>query len=118
MTRLQTRTVFVALLLAAILALLLLNQAGRLEGLKSLLLTPLSAIQRGVAGATAGLTHSLRPSPDEASLRQENEDLKAQVAQLQKRIVDLQESQTDLNLLSGLLNYARSQPSNHYAAAN
>ncbi len=118
MTRLQSRTVFVALLLAAILALLLLNQSGRLEGLKGLLATPLTALQRGVAGATAGLTQTLRGSPDDATLRQENADLKAQVAQLQKRIVDLQEGQADLNLLAGLLNYARSQPDNHYAAAN
>lgn len=118
MTRLQSRTVFVALLVIAIVALLLLNQTGRLEGIKSVLLTPLSALQRGVAGATTGLTQTLRGNPDNASLRQENEDLKAQAAQLQKRIVDLQESQADLNLLSGLLNYARSVPDNHYAAAN
>jgi rod shape-determining protein MreC len=117
-TRLQSRTVFVGLLVAAILALLLLNQTGRLEGLKGVLLTPLSALQRGVAGATAGLVQTLRGLPDDSSLRQENADLKGQVAQLQKRIVDLQESQADLNLLSGLLNYARSVPDNRYAAAN
>jgi rod shape-determining protein MreC len=117
-TRLQSRTIFVALLLASILALLLLNQAGRLDGLKSVLLTPLAALQRGVAGATDGLTQAVRGSPNDATLRQENADLKAQVAQLQKRIVDLQESQADLNLLSGLLNYARSQPDSRYAAAN
>jgi rod shape-determining protein MreC len=118
MTRFQSRTLFVALVIAAIVTLLLLNQSGQLEGLKSVLLTPLSALQRGVAGATAGLVGTLRGSPDDATLRQENADLKAQVAQLQKRIVDLQEGQADLNLLSGLLNYARSQPDNHYAAAN
>ena len=118
MTRLQSRTVFVVLLVAAILALLLLNQTGRLEGIKSLLLTPLSAVQRGVAGATSGLAQTLRPSPDQASLRQENAALQAQLAQANKKIVDLQESQADLNLLSGLLNYARSAPDNRYAAAN
>jgi rod shape-determining protein MreC len=117
-TRLQSRTIFVALLLASVLALLVLNQSGRLDGFKSVLLTPLAALQRGVAGATAGLLQTVRGSPDDASLRQENADLKAQVAQLQKRVVDLQESQADLNLLSALLNYARSQPDNRYAAAN
>src|SRR5690348_4070116 len=118
MTRFQSRTVFVALLIAAIVALLLLNQSGRLEGVKSVLLTPLSALQRGVAGATSGLIDTLRGSPDAAALRQENADQKAEIAQLQKRIVDLQEGQADLNLLSGLLNYARSSPDNHYEAAN
>jgi rod shape-determining protein MreC len=118
MTRLQSRTVFVGLLLVAVLGLLLLNQTGRLDGIKSVLLTPLTMLERGVAGATAGVSASLHVSPDSATLRQQNADLQAQVAQLQKRIVDLQESQADLNLLSGLLNYARSQPDNHYAAAN
>ncbi len=118
MTRLQSRTIFVGLLLAALVGLLLLNQSGRLEGLKSLLLTPLAGLERGVAGATSGLTQTLRGSPDEASLRQDNADLKAQVAQLQKQVADLQESQVDFNLLASLLNYARSQPDNRYAAAN
>jgi rod shape-determining protein MreC len=119
MTRLQSRTLFIGLLLAAILGLLLLNQSGRLEGLKSVLLTPLAALQRGVAGLTGGLTTSLQGgSPDAAALRQENTDLKAQVAQLQKQVVDLQESQADFNLLASLLNYARTQPDSHYAAAN
>jgi rod shape-determining protein MreC len=117
-TRLQSRTLFVLLLVAAILALLLLNQTGRLDSVKSVLLTPLSALQRGLAGATSGLAQTLRPGPDAASLRQENEDLKAQLAQANKRIIDLQESQADLNLLAGLLNYARSVPDNRYAAAN
>jgi rod shape-determining protein MreC len=117
-SRLQSRTVFVALLVAAIVALLLLNQTGRLDEIKSVLLTPLGALQRGVAGATAGLAQALGGHPDDATLRQENEDLKAQVAQLQKRNVDLQENLVDLNLLSGLLNYARSVPENRYAAAN
>jgi rod shape-determining protein MreC len=118
MSRLQSRTIFVALLLAAILALLALNQSGRLDGLKSLLSTPLSALQRGVSGITTGISQTFGGGADAGALRQENADLKAQVAQLQKRIVDLQEGQADLTLLSGLLNYARSQPDNQYAAAN
>ena len=118
MTRLQSRTIFVALLLAAVLGLLVLNQSGRLDGVKSVLLTPLGTLERGVAGATAGLVQSLHGGADTASLRQQNADLLAQVDQLQKRVVNLQESQAELNLLSGLLNYARSQPDSRYAAAN
>jgi rod shape-determining protein MreC len=118
LTRLTSRTIFVALLVAGIVALLLLNQTGRLEGIKSLLLTPLTAIQRGVAGLTSGLAQTVHTGPDDATLRQQNADLTAQLAQANKRIIDLQESQADLNLLSGLLNYARSVPDNRYAAAN
>jgi rod shape-determining protein MreC len=118
MTRLQSRTLFVALLLAAILALLMLNQVGRLEGLKGALLTPLAALQRSVSGIVDGVTQTLHASPDSAALRQQNDDLQAQLAQANKRIIDLQENQADLNLLAGLLNYARSAPDNRYSAAN
>ena len=118
MTRLQARTIFVVLLLAALLGLLLLNQAGRLTGVKSLLQVPLTTLQRVVAGASAGVGQLVPAGSNQTDLRQQNAQLQAQVAQLQKQVVQLQESQASFNLLASLLNYARSQPDNHYMAAN
>jgi rod shape-determining protein MreC len=118
MTRLQARTIFVALLLVALLGLLFLNQGGRLAGLKSLLQVPLTTLQRVVAGASAGVGQLVPAASGQPDLRQQNAQLQAQVAQLQKQVVQLQESQASFNLLASLLNYARSQPDNHYAAAN
>ena len=118
MTRLQARTIFVVLLLAALLGLLLLNQAGRLTGVKSLLQVPLTTLQRVVAGASASVGQLVPGGSNQTDLRQQNAQLQAQVAQLQKQVVQLQESQASFNLLASLLNYARSQPDNHYMAAN
>jgi rod shape-determining protein MreC len=51
--------------------------------------------------------------------------LEARVAELEARVIELEaenvrlrENETDLQLLSGLLDYARSQPDNRYEAAN
>jgi rod shape-determining protein MreC len=117
MTRLQARTIFVAVLVAAILALFVLNQAGRLQGAKAVLQVPLTALQRGIAGITGGLVGAFQNDPDAAAVRQHNAELEAQVAQLQKQVVELQESQAELKLTSALLNYARSEPENSYRAA-
>ena len=104
-------------LVVAIIALFALNQTGRLRDAKALLLVPLTALQRGIAGATGGIVGAFQNNPDETALRQRNAELEAQIAQLQKQVVDLQENQAELKLLSALLDYARSQPDNHYLAA-
>jgi rod shape-determining protein MreC len=118
MTRLQTRTIVAVILLAASVGLLMLNQTGRLAGIKSLLLTPLAAIQRGIAGTVAGVGRLFPSNPDTADLQQRIEDLEAQVIALEAENVELKENEADLQLLSGLLDYERSQPDNRYAAAN
>jgi rod shape-determining protein MreC len=117
MTRLQARTIFVAVLVAAILALFVLNQSGRLETAKSLLLVPLTAIQRGIASATGGLVSAFQNNPDAEALRQRNAELEAQIAQLQNQVVSLQENEAELRLISALLDYARTQPENRYLGA-
>jgi rod shape-determining protein MreC len=118
MTRLQTRTLVAVFLLAASLGLLTLNQTGRLAGVKSLLLTPLGALQRGVAGTVAGVGRLFSSSPATAALEQRIAELEAQVAVLEAENVQLKENEADLRLLSGLLDYERSRPDNRYAAAN
>ena len=49
MSRLQTRTLFIAVLLLASVGLIVLNQAGQLDGVKAVLRLPLTALQRSVA---------------------------------------------------------------------
>jgi rod shape-determining protein MreC len=118
MTRLQSRTLVVVGLLAATLALLVLNQSGRLSGIKSLLLVPLTAIQRGVAGTAAGLGGLFQPGADVAALQQRIAELEARLVELEAQNVELRENEADLQLLAGLLDYERSRPDNRYAAAN
>ncbi len=54
---------------------------------------------------------------DVASLRQRNTDLEAEVARLQTQVVELQQSVTETNVLSALVNFARANPSYTYKAA-
>jgi rod shape-determining protein MreC len=117
-TRLQSRSIVIAVLVVACAALLLLNQSGRLDGLKRVLSTPLTALQRGIAGLVAGFDGPLEPNADVAELQTRLAELEARVIELEAENVVLREQENDLRLLSGLLDYARTQPDHRYAAAN
>jgi len=52
-----------------------------------------------------------------ASIRQENAELKNQVALLQTQIIELQQQLSEASVLYALLDFARSQPENTYVAA-
>jgi rod shape-determining protein MreC len=55
---------------------------------------------------------------DVASLRQQNTELEAEVAQLQGQVIDLQQQVTETNILSALVDFARANPSYTYKAAS
>ncbi len=118
MSRLQTRTLIVGVLLLASLSLLVLNQTGQLAGLKTVLLVPLTALQRSLAGASAGLGRVFTPGGDTAALQARLDALEAENIQLRAENIQLREDSADLELLTGLLDYERSKPDNRYAAAN
>ena len=54
---------------------------------------------------------------DMASLRQRNIELEADVARLQTQIIDLQQQVTQTEILSALVDFARTNPENTYKAA-
>lgn len=118
MIKLQTRTLLVVGLVAASLALMWLNQQGTLDPVKDVLLIPVTALQQGVAQAWRGATRLFQNTPDAEALRQRNAELETQLAAAQARIAELEESQAELNHLAGLLDYARTQPTHDYLAAN
>jgi rod shape-determining protein MreC len=118
MTRLQARSILVVALLAASLGLLGLNQSGMLAPVKNVLSFPILMAQKWAAQTWNGVTNLFHPAPDAAALAQRNAELEVQVTELQAKLVKLDEDEADLKILSGLLNYARSQPENRYLAAN
>ncbi|MCC7358100.1 MAG: rod shape-determining protein MreC [Anaerolineales bacterium] len=118
MSRLQTRTIVVAALLAVSVGLLALNQMGRLEGVKAVLRIPLTALQRSVTGITAGVGGLFGPSGDAAALQARIEALEAENVQLRAENSQLKEDTADLQLLTALLDFERTIPDNRYAAAN
>ena len=118
MSRLQTRTLFIAVLLLASVGLIVLNQAGQLDGVKAVLRLPLTALQRSVAGVSAGLGRLFAPGGDAAAQQARIDALAAENVQLRAENVQLREDAADLQLLSALLDYERTKPDNRYAAAN
>jgi rod shape-determining protein MreC len=118
MTRLQARSIVLVVLVAASLGLVALNQTGQLALVKSVLGVPLAAVQRGVSAVTSSVAGVFQRNPDADALAARNAELEAQVAELQNRIVGYQENETELRILSALLDYARTAPQHEYAAAN
>ncbi len=115
MTQLQQRTIVVVLLVLVAFGLLTLDQSGALQPVKNLVLAPLTALQRSLAAVTGG---NPPPSGDVQALQQRNAELEQQVTTLQGEVVRLRENEAQLNLLAGLLSWARTQPDNTYLAAN
>jgi rod shape-determining protein MreC len=118
MTRLQTRSILVVVLLLASAGLIALNQTGRLAFVKGVLAVPLTAVQRGVSALTESVVGVFQNDAEADALREQNAVLEAQVAELQNRIIGYQEDAADLRILSALLDYARTAPDHTYVAAN
>lgn len=118
MTKTQSRTVLVGILLLVSLGLFGLNQAGLLDPLKRVLLTPLTALQRGATQGWENLSTFFQRDPDVETLRQRNLELEAQLAQSQTRITALEERQVDYDYLASLVKYASDNTDRQYLAAN
>ncbi len=118
MSKLQTRSILVVVLVLASLGLMGLNQTGRLDPVKGALLAPLTALQKWMAQTWGGAAGVFQHDPDAEALRQRNAELEAENARLQAQAVAAAEDRATLNTLSRLLDYARTQPENKYLAAN
>jgi len=63
------------------------------------------------------ITDFLTAPRDMASLQQRNSELEAEVARLQTQIIELQQEVTQTEILSALVDFARTNPENSYKAA-
>ena len=118
MSKLQPRTVLVIVLAVVSLGLLAFGGASVLEPVRGFVQVPLTAIQRALAAAWAGFAPPPAPAPEAAALAQRVAELEAEVAALQADNIQLREKETELRILSGLVEYARSQPDAKYLTAN
>jgi len=114
-TSLSVRTFVFALLVIGILALAL---GGYLAPITRISLNPLISAQTWLATRYTALTDFLTTPRDVAILRQRNQELEAEVAQLQAKIIELQQQNSENQLLSALLDFARANPTYDYVAAN
>lgn len=109
------RNLVLILVVAGILALAL---SGYLTPLTEISLRPFVDVQAWIYTRFQAISDFLSAPRDVAELRQRNNDLEAEVARLQAQIIELQQQNTEIQILSALLDFARANPSYDYLAAN
>ena len=113
-----SRNLVAGILVLVSLALLVLSLSGFLGTLQGMALRPMAAAQEWIAVRSTTLRNLLAAPGDVVSLRQQNAELQAEVARLQREVITLREQAAEAEILGGLLNYARSKPESRYLAAN
>ena len=114
----NSRLIVVGSLLLIAVALVVLSASGFLRPLQNLGMRPVTAIQTWFAIRYSAIRDLLASPRDVAALREEINRLEAENARLEQEIISLREQASEAEVLSALLNYARSQPENRYLAAN
>ena len=109
------RTVILILVVGGILALAL---GGYMTPVFRIALKPVIQAQTWLVTRYTAIADFLTAPRDVASLRQRNQELEAEVSRLQAQIIDLQQQNAEIQLLSALLDFTRSNPSSDYMAAN
>jgi len=114
----SSRSLAAGILVLIALALLVLSLSGFLNSIRGMALTPVAAVQGWIAIRFTTLRNLLAAPSDVAILRQQNAELQAEVAQLQREVIALREQAAEAEILGALLNYARSNPESRYLATN
>lgn len=118
MNRLSSNTLIAIALVILALALLVLSIAGFLEPVQSLILRPIAGVQNWISLRVFAVRDLLTAPRDVNTLQEQVAFLESENARLQEQIIRLQEQAAEAEILSALLNYARSEPESRYVAAN
>lgn len=108
------QTVVLAMLVIGI---LLLALGGYLTPLSRLALSPFVGAQTWLAERYQAVRDYLTVPRDVARLTQRNSELEAEIARLQSQIIELQQQNSELEVLSALLDFARTNPGPDYLTA-
>jgi rod shape-determining protein MreC len=97
---------------------ILMALGGYLTPVSKVVLDPLIRIQAWIGIRYQTIQSYITAPADVASLRQQNTELEAEIARLQVQNIELQEQVQESQMLSTLVDYARSRPENRYLAAS
>jgi rod shape-determining protein MreC len=97
--------------------LVVLALGGYLTPVSRIVLNPLIAAQTWLSTRFQAVQNLITAPADVASLRQNNAELEAEISRLQVQIVELQQQYTEAQVLSSLVDFARSRSDNRYIAA-
>jgi rod shape-determining protein MreC len=106
----------IVLILIAV-GLIVLALGGFLTPLSRIVLNPLITTQTWIAGRYQAIQNLINAPEDTAQLRAENQQLQIENTRLQTQIVELQQQLSETNILSALVDFARTNPENRYQAA-
>ena len=109
------QTVTLTLLVAGILALAL---SGYLAPLSRIAFAPFVTAQTWLATRYQAITSFMNTPRDVAELMQRNSQLEAEVSRLQAQIIELEQQNAQLPVLSALLDFNRTHPDNQYITAS
>jgi rod shape-determining protein MreC len=90
---------------------------GYLTPLSRIVVNPFVSAQTWISERYQAISNMLTAPQDVLRLRQRNAELEAQVSSLQAQIIQLQQSLSETNILSALVDFARASPENQYQAA-
>lgn len=110
----SSKIIVLAIIAVGIIALAL---GGYLTPISRVLLTPLISAQTWLATRYQAIQSFILEPADVTTLRLRNSELEAEIARLQVEIIKLQQQVSDTQVLSTLVDYARSRPENQYIAA-
>jgi rod shape-determining protein MreC len=108
------QTIFITLLVLGFISLAL---GGYLGGITNWVGQTSVTGQSWLSERFMAITDFLTAPRDMASLQQRNSELEAEVARLQTQIIELQQEVTQTEILSALVDFARTNPENSYKAA-
>jgi rod shape-determining protein MreC len=108
------QTIIIILVVAG---LLLLALGGYLSPLSRIALSPFVDLQTWFATRFQAIQDFMTAPRDMTRLSQRNAELEAEIARLQAEIIEFQQENTELQVLSALLDFARSHPDNEYLTA-
>jgi rod shape-determining protein MreC len=108
------QTVALAILVIGI---LLLALGGYLTPISRIAFSPFISAQTWLASRYLAIRDFMTAPRDVARLSQLNDQLEAEVARLQSQIIELQQENAELEVLSALLDFARTHAENEYITA-
>ena len=108
------QTAALAILITGI---ILLALGGYLTPISRIAFSPFISAQTWLASRYLAIRDFMTAPRDVARLAQLNEQLEAEVSRLQAQIIELQQENSELEVLSALLDFARSHSENEYITA-
>ena len=100
-----------------VIGILLLALGGYLTPLSRVALSPFVGAQTWLAERYQAIRDYLTTPRDVTRLTQQNAELEAEIARLQTQIIELQQQNSELDVLSALLDFARTNPGPEYLSA-